>query len=438
MNTNHVLKNASWIIGCKIVQALLGLVVTMLSARYLGPSGYGLVNYAAAIVAFAAPVMQLGLNCTLVQEVIQNPEREGETLGTALVMCLVSSVTCIVGVIAFAGVANPGETETIIVCALYSILLVFQALEMIQYWFQAKLLSKYTSIVMLVAYVAISAYKITLLVTGSSIYWFAVSQALDYCMIAVALLLIYKRVGTAKLSFSLARAKEMFTRSKYYIVSSLMVTVFAQTDRIMLKLMLDEVAVGYYSAAVTCAGMTSFVFAAVIDSARPVILEAKKGNQANFEQGMVRLYSAVIYLAMAQSVVITLFSDLIVKVLYGTAYAATAPALRIIVWYTTFSYLGSVRNIWILAEGKQRYLWIVNMSGALVNVLLNAILIPVWGINGAAAASLVTQFFANVVIGFVLRPIRYNNKLMLWSLDLRNVINMLKNMVRQEKGRRML
>ena len=420
MNSNKVLYNASWIIGCKIARALLGLVVTMLTTRYLGPSGYGLVNYAAAIVAFVTPIMQLGLNSTLVQEIIQEPDREGETLGTALVMCVVSSFACIIGVITFAWVANPGETETVIICALYSILLVFQALEMIQYWFQAKLLSKYTSIVMLIAYIIISAYKIILLITRCSVRWFAVSQALDFCIIAIALLVIYRRLGTARLSFSFVRAKQMFSRSRYYIVSGLMVTIFAQTDRIMLKMMLDETAVGHYSAAVACAGMTSFVFAAIIDSARPSILEKKNTNDTvGFEQGMTLLYSVVIYLALAQSVVVALLSKLIVHILYGAAYAATVPALRIVVWYSTFSYLGYARNVWILAEGNQQYLWIINLSGALGNILLNMVLIPAYGINGAAIASLMTQIFVNVIIGYIVEPIRPNNQLMWRALNLR-------------------
>ena len=59
-----------------------------------------------------------------------------------------------------------------------------------------------------------------------------------------------------------------------------------------------------------------------------------------------------------------------------------------------FSYLGSVRNVWMLAENKQKYLWIINLSGALGNVILNLILIPIMGVNGAAVASLCTQIFA--------------------------------------------
>ena len=422
MNNKRIFKNAAWIVGCKIFQALLGLVVTMLSARYLGPSGYGLINYAASIVAFVVPVMQLGLNSTLVQEIVNDPDREGEILGTSIAMNLVSSVFCILGIVFFSAIANRGETVTTVVCALYSIQLVFQSLELIQCWFQAKLLSRYTAITMLVAYGVTAAYKILLLILGSSVYWFAVAQALDFGIIGVTLLIIYRKVGTARLSFSWQLARQLFSRSKYYIVSSLMVTVFAQTDRIMLKAMVDEAAVGYYSAAISCATMTGFVFVAIIDSARPGIFESARASASSFEKSVSALYCVIIWLSLVQCAGITFFAELIVSILYGSAYAPTVGTLRLVVWYTTFSYLGAVRNIWILAEGKQKYLWIINQSGAGANVILNALMIPVWGINGAALASLITQIFTNVIISFLLKPIRPNAMLMLRGLDLRQLL----------------
>ena len=88
----------------------------------------------------------------------------------------------------------------------------------------------------------------------------------------------------------------------------------------------------------------------------------------------------------------------------------------------------SVRNIWILAENKQKYLWIINLSGASLNVILNYILIPVWGICGASFASLVTQFFTNVIVGYILKPIRKNNDIMLKALDIKNVFNIIKSL----------
>lgn len=412
-SNKKVAKNAAWIIGIRIVQSILALVISMLTARYLGPSNYGLISYASSVVAFVVPIMQLGLPNILVQEIVNKSKQEGEILGTSIVLSVISSFACILGVVAFANIVNVGETMTITVCALYSLLLLARAMEIVQYWFQAKLASKYVSITSFVAYTIVSGYKIFLLATEKSIYWFAVSNALDYAIIGLVLLIIYRKLSGTRLSFSTALAKSMLTKSRYYIVSNMMITIFAQTDRIMLKLMIDDAAAGYYSAAVSCAGISGFVFSAIIDSMRPLIFESKKEDDVAFEKNVSRLYCIVIYLSLAQSVFVTLFALPIVNILYGSAYQKTIGILRVLVWYTTFSYIGAIRNIWILAENKQKYLWIINLSGALTNVLLNAILIPLLGGVGAALASLITQAYTNVIIGFLINPILHNNRLML-------------------------
>lgn len=427
MLKNKVAKNASWIIGCKIIQSLAAFIIGMFTARYLGPSNYGLINYASSVVSFVVPIMHLGITNILVQEIIQCPDDEGVILGTSLVLCCSSSVLCMVGAVSFTLIANVGEADTIIVCALYSISLFTQALEIVQYWYQAKFLSKYTAIVSVFAYLIIALYKIFLLVTEKNIYWFAVSGGLDYLIISICIIVIYKKLGGAKLKFDLQTAKRLFSKGKYYIVSSMMVTIFAQTDKIMLKLMIDNSATGYYSTAVTCAGISSFVFAAIIDSFRPLIFEKKKENDQEFEKSLTQLYAIVIYLSLLQSLVMTFFAGLIIKIIYGASYLAAVPALQVVVWYSTFSYLGSVRNIWILAENKQKYLWVINLTGALFNIILNLLLIPIMGIIGAALASLCTQFFTNVIIGFIIRPIMHNNFIMFKSLNPKVLICLLKN-----------
>lgn len=425
MTNRTIFKNASWIIGCKIVQSLLGLIVGMQTARYLGPGNYGLVSYAASVAAFFIPVMQLGFRSSLVQELINAPEKEGEVLGTALVLNVLSALACIVGITAFTSIANRGETDTIVVCVLYATNLIFQALEMIQYWFQAKLLSKYTAIISVATYTAASLYKVFLLITRKSIYWFAVSQAIDFAIIALSLIAIYIHKETQKLSFSWERGKAMFRVSKYYIVSSLMVTIFAHTDSIMLKLMLSEMATGYYTAAVSCASVTSFVFGAIIDSMRPAILESKKKSQDEFVKQMKQLVSVIFWLALSQSVVFTVLSEWLVVFLYGESYRIAADALRIVTWFSAFSYLGSVRNIWILAQNKHHFLWIVNLVGALGNVLLNVLMIPMFGIQGAALASVLTQLLTNVGMGFLIPAYRPYNKLLIRGLHPRYALTLL-------------
>ena len=429
MNYTKVFHNAKWLIACKVAQSLLQLIVGMLCARYLGPSNYGLINYASSVVAFALPLMKLGLDSTLVYELIQQPEKEGEILGTSLLMNLLSAVFCMGGVFAFVSVMNRGETQTILVCVLYSLSLVFAAVEMIQYWFQHKLLSKYSGLVMLGSYVAVTVYKVLLLVTGRGVYWFALTNSVDFAIIGFSLLVIYFKKGGMRLTVSFGRAKRLFYNSKHYIFSALMVVVVHNTDHIMITTMLGNEENGYYSAAITCAVVVQFVYTAIIDSFRPLILSAKKEDEAAYRHNMSRLYAIITYLTLAQSVVFAIGAPLLVGVLYGSDYAPSILILRILVWYVTFSVMGTVRNVWILAEQKQKYLWIINLSGALLNIALNAALIPLWGACGAAVASLATQFFANFILGFVIKPLRESNRLLLIGLHPRFVYNEVKHLL---------
>lgn len=421
-----VFKNISWILFCRIAQSAIALIINLISARYLGPSNFGLLSYAGSVVAFVVPLAKLGLRHVLVAELVSQPEREGQILGTSLLMSVMSSFLCIFGCAAFVLVANAGETDTLIVCLLYSISLIFETLEMTQYWFQAKLLSKYMAVTSLAAYLVTALYKVFLLATGKSIYWFAVSNALDYLIISIMLLIIYRRLGGQKLSFSFSLGKQLFRRSKYYIVSSMMVTIFAQTDKIMIKMMIGNAENGYYSTAVSCASMTAFIFLALIDSFSPLIYESRKKSYREFEKNISILYSIIIYVALIQSVLLTVLAEPIVGLLYGADYLPAASLLQIVTWYTTFSYLGSARGIWVLAENKQKHLWSINLAGALLNVVGNYFLIPILGASGAAIASIATQFFSNVGMCILLKPMRPTAKLMLQALNPMLLIGLLR------------
>lgn len=128
-------------------------------------------------------------------------------------------------------------------------------------------------------------------------------------------------------------------------------------------------------------------------------------------------------------------AEWIVKILYGADYSAAVVPLRLVVWYLPFSYAGTIRNVWILAEEKEKHLWIINLIGAVVNVIVNACLIPLWGLVGASLASVFTQFFTNIVLGFALKAIKENNKLMLCGLSPWNAYKLFKIMKQKFRTR---
>ena len=110
------------------------------------------------------------------------------------------------------------------------------------------------------------------------------------------------------------------------------------------------------------------------------------------------------------------FGEFVISVIYGNDYLPAAEPLKIVTWYTAFSYLGVAKNAWIICENKQRYLKYTNCMSAVVNIVLNLIMIPYWGISGAAFASLITQIITNLIFPYFFKDMRPNVKLMVQAL----------------------
>lgn len=422
LRKNKVVRNAGWIIGGKIANKLLAFVVGIFAARYLGPGNYGLINYAAAYTTFFASLCTLGINSVIVKNFVDHPEQEGETIGTTLLLRAVSSLLSALAIIGIVSIVDRDEPLTVAVTALYSIGLIFQVFDTLNYWFQARLQSKYSAIAELVSYAAMSVYKIVLLALGKSVEWFALASALDYTVLAAFLLVAYFKNGGTKFRCSLKKAKELLRSSSSFIIAGLMVSIYACTDKLMLKQMLGENAVGHYSLALTVSVSWAFILAAIIDSLYPEIVQSFQKDRLRYERKNRQLYAIVFYVSLFVSAMICLVAKPFILILYGESYMPAVEPLRIVVWYTAFSYLGVARNAWMVCENRQKYLKYLYISAAALNVVLNLALIPPWGASGAAAASLITQISTTFLLPAVIKPLRLNCRLMLDAVFLRDVL----------------
>ena len=414
-----VVNNVVWIIGCRIIKVLLATFVSIFTARMLGPDDYGIINYASSMTNIISPFVLLGFNSILVHELINryNNTDEGTILGTAIFSSLVCSLGGIILSTLMVYLIAPSDKVAIAVTAVYSTTLVFQSLELIQYWFQAKYRSNVVALVGVIAYVVISVYKTLLLYWDVSIYWFAFSHAFDYFIISAVLFYLYRKDNNPKLKFSKNTFKHLVDIGKYYMISSFMVTMFTQIDKLMIKSMLGNQANGLDAVAVTCSGMFIFVFSAIIEAMRPYVLEGKNTNEEVFEQRIGLLYSILIYLAIGFSFIVSIVSDVLIKVLYGSEYAVSSDILKVLIWYIPFTCIGGVKDIWILSEGKQKYLLPINTSGAIVNAVLNLLFISKYGLVGVAVATVVSQIFSNVLICAFICDLRRNISILWKSLN---------------------
>ena len=119
--------------------------------------------------------------------------------------------------------------------------------------------------------------------------------------------------------------------------------------------------------------------------------------------------------------IICIFAEPVVSILYGEAYLPAVKPLRIITWYTAFSYLGVARNTWIVCEEKQRYLSAVYVASAVVNVALNALLIPKMGASGAALASVAAQIMTVTLAPLFIKALRPNVRMMADAILLKGI-----------------
>lgn len=413
--------NTGWIIIARIIQMVLSFVISLLTARYLGPSDFGILNYTQSFVIFFIPICTLGLNGIIVKEILDRPNSVGQTLGTMMGMRLLSSVFSMLCILMLVHFINHNPLM-VWVAFLQTFMLVFQCFDSIGYWYQSKLFSKRTALISLIGYSAMSLYRVIMLILHKDVAWFAFAVSLDYLVIAILLCVYYFKDGGQKFVFSWSLGKTMFGKSYHFIISGLMVVIYGQMDKIMLGKMLDDAAVGYYSAALSLCNAWPFILAAIIDSARPLIMEVSK-NRSLYYTRLRQLYSAILWIGIAVSFVITITAPVIIKLAYGKAYLPTILPLQIVTWYISFSYLGVARSIWLVCENKQHYEKTIAGIGALSNIILNFALIPYWGVAGAAVATLLTQMITNFLGLFLLKGTRENAFLILDGLLFRGVFS---------------
>lgn len=414
---NKEIRNASWIIGEQILQVFVSLIVGVLTARYLGPSNYGALNYTASFVTFCTSLATLGMEGVVIKKIIASPEDEGTYMGSCMLFRFVSAIlsTCLITITVF--FLNPGEPIKVILVLLQSLQLIFQAVYILDSWFQRYLKSKYISIGKMLACIIVALYKVYLLVTAKSIIWFAFSNSLTYIIVAISLYVFYRKENAPKMKVSIPLGKEVLSESYHFILSGLMTAIYSQMDKIMIGKMLTDMDVGLYTTATAICSMWIFIPTAIINSFRPTIMVIKQsGNQAFYKKRLEQLYSLIIWLCIFVSIVVCIFGPLIIRILYGEAYMGAIETLRISIWSETFAMIGTARGIWILCENKNKYVKYYLVIGAIVNVILNALLIPVYGINGAAFATLITQIVTSIIAPLFYKETKEHTKIVIESL----------------------
>lgn len=426
--------NIGWLMGGKIVNMLLQFFVSLATARYLGPSNFGTINYVAAFVSFFSSIASLGLAVIVIKEIATDKYDNNEVIWTSIWMRFGTAVLSTISIIALIFITNRDDSMIVQIAFLESLSILFSSFDTINYYFQARLLAKWSSIAGVLAYVGMSLYRIYLLATNADIVWFAFATSTDMIFLTVFLMMFYIRIEGFRPKFNWQLGKRIFKQSYHYLIAGLITILYAQVDRIMLGNMLDKASVGYYSAALTISTLWSMIPSALIQSISPVLYESAGKDRALYLRRLRQSYAVLFWLNAAYSIFVGVFAHWVILLLYGKDYLAGTTALRIVVWYYGLSTMSTLNQVYLANDEKNRYINLFCIAGLITDVILNFILIPVMGINGAAMATLITHIVIQIIMPYMYKDTREIATSIIQGALLRDVFNkaemaMIKNTV---------
>jgi len=198
--------------------------------------------------------------------------------------------------------------------------------------------------------------------------------------------------------FDYSVAKTMLSQSWPIMLSGLFVVMYMKVDQLMVMNMLGAASLGEYSLAVKLVESLAFIAIAINSTLYPVILNSKTINVRVYESRLVFIFKIQILIAVLISFAYLLASNFFFTLLLPGQFTNTSDILIIYVWSNIFVFLNNSSWLWFLTENLQKYAMVRLFFGALINVVLNYYLIPVYGLTGAAYSTLISYFIAVYLI----------------------------------------
>lgn len=410
-------QNTSWLFLEKTIRMLVGFLVMAWTAKYLGPEDFGTFNYVQGYVLLFSGIATLGLDTILVRELVKNPKNSNEYLGTVFTLKLLGSIVAF-GAIALALNIQAEDSNIKLFVYIIAFSNIFQAFNVIDGFYQSKVLSKYVVAVNTIGFLISSLVKIYLIYINAELILFIYVLIFDKIILAIGYLYIYKNENYSikNWKFNLETSKILIIDSWPLIFSGTVLMVQARIDQVMIKEFLGVKEVGYYSTALMF--IEAFGFLAVIlkQSITPALINAKRISKELYEERLLNLYriSFILFIITAASLVI--ISNYVILIFFGKEYLPAVALLSIYSIRLFFTYMGVARSTYILVENIFKYSLFSMAMGAIINVILNYLLIPIYGTTGAVIATILSFSITVFVIDAFYSKTKRNFVLMMIAI----------------------
>lgn len=392
--------NTSWLLGEKVLRIICSLFIGAWVARYLGPKEFGVLSYAHSLVLLFGAIATLGLDGIVVRELVSNEDKNNKILGTTFILRLIGSFLVLFCIL-ITVLLSDNDSRTNLLIFLISSSTIFQSFLTIDFYFQAKVQSKFVVYANIISLSLSSIIKILLILLNAPLVCFAGVVLFDAFTLALGLVYYYKYQNLKKWIFDKLMAYSLLKDSWPLIFTGIVISIYMRIDQIMIKELLSSEAVGIYSAAIKLSEASYFFPVVVAASLFPAILNARNDDRRKYLNRLQKLYDMMTWSGIGIAIGLTVLGELLVSTLYGKNFNEASQILVLHVWAGVFVFFGCAKSKWTMAENLQLFGFICTLIGAISNIALNYYLIPIYGIKGAAIATLSSQMISVIIIPLV-------------------------------------
>lgn len=411
-----IVANASWLLAQRTWSLAIAFITSIIVARYLGPSEFGLLSYALSFVSLFSFLSALGLKNLVIIDLVRYPEKSSQILGTTFYFKLFGGFLAYAFALFMAWSSFGEAGRSFWLVALLGLSFFFNSIKVIEIWNTSQTLSKFTAMSTMISGFCVTGLKLFLVLVSAPLFNFALAILAEWVLHVLMLCYFFRRKGQSfffhHLNWSMGWGWLRY--SWYLVLSAASASLYLKIDQVMLGYYKSMSEVGQYAVAARLSEAVYFVSGAVVTSVFPYLIRTRdKAHPSLYAQRMRQLYGILTLFAVSIALSVTLFAPSVVPVLYGNDFAMAGGVAMIHAWACVPVFLGNGMSQWIATERLFKFSLIRHGAGAIVNVGLNLVLIPKIGAYGAAFATVVSYFVANCFICLVLQKTRPQFFLML-------------------------
>ena len=388
--------NTIWMIVEQLLRFVSNFSVAIAITRNFSVDEWGIYSYVFSILFLILSLSKMGMDTVAINEMSKS-KNLAVMMGTASKLMFLISSLCYILVGLFAIFI---EKDQVIQSGilLISLSIFFVPFYVIDYFYQSEVKAFISSSLKSIIQIFIAILRIFLAIFYQDLGLIFLTFILEYLLIAIflflALLTTNSNLNKFIYYFDFSVAKRLFHISWPIVLSVSLTFLLTRFDQFMIRYYLGFEELGYYSAAhkIYESWLTFPIIFSL--SVLPILVKEREKNIKDYQNLFVNFLKIGLYLSIFLSILISMFSTEIITLIFGSDYSKSSNVLVILFWASIFSCMSSFSDRYFLIEGKQKKILQRASIALVLNILLNLILIPNYGIVGASIATLISLIIA--------------------------------------------